>query len=72
MLAVPPAILELLNLKAGSTVSVGVDDGRLVIDPRPRPHYTLAELLSASDYSEPLSDEDRAWVNGELTGNELI
>ncbi len=31
MLAVPPAILDLLHLQVGATVSVDVDDGRLVI-----------------------------------------
>ena len=30
MLAVPPAILDLLQLQAGATVGVAVTDGRLV------------------------------------------
>jgi antitoxin ChpS len=37
MLAVPPAILEMLHLKAGAMVNVSVDGGRLVIEPRPHP-----------------------------------
>ena len=49
MLAVPPAILEMLHLQAGATVGVSVDGGRLVIEPRPRPRYTLAELLAEAD-----------------------
>jgi antitoxin ChpS len=36
MLAVPPAILDLLHLRAGATVGLSVDAGRLVIDPSPR------------------------------------
>ena len=50
MLAVPPAILELLHLKSGATVSVAVEGGRLVVEPQARPRYTMAELLAASDF----------------------
>ena len=45
MLAVPTAFLAQLRLQAGATVGVAVADGRLIVDPRPRPRYTLAELL---------------------------
>jgi antitoxin ChpS len=31
MLAVPPAILDLLDLTAGSSVGIAIDNGRLVI-----------------------------------------
>jgi antitoxin component of MazEF toxin-antitoxin module len=31
MLAVPPAILDMLHLRAGATVGVAVDGGRLVV-----------------------------------------
>jgi len=46
MLAVPPAILDRLHLQAGATVAMAIDGGRLVIDPKPRPHYRLDELLA--------------------------
>jgi antitoxin ChpS len=72
MVSIPPAVLDLLHLKAGSTVGLEVDGGRLVIDPMPQPHYTLEELLAASDYSEPLSDEDRAWVDAPAAGREIL
>lgn len=72
MLAVPPAILEILHLQAGATVGVAIDDGRLVVDPKPRPHYTLAELLAASDYSQPQPAEEREWVDAPPVGGELI
>ena len=38
MLAVPPAILDLLHLRAGATVGLAVDQGRLVVEPNPKPH----------------------------------
>ena len=72
MLAVPPAILELLHLKAGATVGVAVDDGRLVIDPSPRQRYTMAELLAASDYSQAPTVEDREWLDSPAVGGELL
>ncbi len=72
MLAVPPAILELLQLRAGATVGVSVDAGRLVVEPNPKPHYTLEELLEGSDYSEPQPPEEREWVDAPAVGRELI
>jgi antitoxin ChpS len=72
MLAVPPALLDLLHLKAGASVGVAVDDGRLVVEASPRPRYTLAELLAASDYSEAVSPEDREWLDAPAIGKELL
>ncbi len=72
MITVPPAVLDMLHLKAGSTVALEVDGGRLVIDPKPQPHYTLEELLAASDYASPLSEEDQAWVDAPAVGREIL
>ena len=72
MLAVPRAILDLLHLQAGTTVGLSVDRGRLVIEPQPRRRYTLAELLAASDYSEPQGPEEREWVDAPAVGRELL
>ena len=72
MLAVPPAFLDQLHLQAGAAVGVVVTDGRLIVDPKPRPHYTLAELLAASDYSQPLSAQGREWIDAPAVGGELI
>lgn len=70
MMAVPPALLELLHLQAGSTVGVSVDSGRLVVEPHPRRHFTLAQLLAASDYSQPQPPEEREWVDAPAVGRE--
>ena len=72
MLTVPPAFLDQLRLEAGATVGIAVNDGRLVIEPRPRPHYTLAELLAASDYSQPQPAGEREWVDAPSVGGEVI
>ncbi len=72
MLAVPPAILDLLQLQAGATVGVTVENGRLVVEPKPRPRYSMAELLAASDYSQAPSPEDREWVAAPAMGQEPL
>ena len=72
MLAVPPAFLEQLRLQAGTTVGLAVDQGRLVINPNPKPHYTLAELLAISDYSQVQPSEEREWVDATAVGGELL
>ena len=72
MLTLPKAILDTLNLKAGAEVSVDIRDGRLFVEPKPRPRYTLEELLTASDYSRPQSAEDREWIDAPPVGRELI
>lgn len=72
MMAVPPVFLDLLHLRAGATVGMAIDGGRLVVEPNPRPRYTLAELLAASDYSQPQPPEQREWVDAPTVGGELI
>lgn len=72
MLAVPPSILDLLHLKAGASVGVSVDDGRLIVAPQKRTHYSLAELLAQCDASAPLSAKDRKWLAAPAVGNELL
>ena len=37
-----------------------------------RPRYTLAELLSASDYSNPQPPEERDWIDTPAVRDELI
>ncbi len=71
MLTVPPAFLEQLHLQAGTTVGLAIDQGCLVVNPNLRPRYTLAELLAASDYSQPQPAEEREWVDAPATGGEL-
>lgn len=72
MLAVPPAILDLLRLGAGAKVDMDVQGGRLVIEPEARPRYSLDELLAQCDETVPASAEDRAWVDAKPVGRELL
>ena len=49
MLAVPPALLDVLQLTAGAKVGMTVDNGRLIVEAVARPRYTMEELLAASE-----------------------
>ena len=72
MLAVPPALLDILNLVVGAKVDIGVENGRLVIEPKARPRYTLDQLLAQCDENETLSPEDRVWIEAKPVGKELL
>ena len=72
MMALPPALLELLQLKVGATVNLVVADGLLLVDPKPKQQYTLQELLDKSDFSETQVPQERAWVDAPPVGGELI
>lgn len=72
MLVVPPALLDVLNLSAGAQVGLIVDNGRLVVEPKARPRYTLDELLAMCDPSAELAGEDREWLDAKPVGRELV
>jgi antitoxin ChpS len=72
MLAVPPALLDILHLSAGAKVGLAVDNGRLVVEPKARPRYTLDELLAQCDPQAELTVEEREWVDGKPLGGELL
>ncbi len=72
MLAVPPALLDVLKLGAGAQVDIGIEDGSLIVRPKSRPSYSLDELLAQCDDTAPVEDRDRAWLEAEPLGNELL
>ncbi len=72
MLAVPPAILDLLHLSVGAAVGLTVDRGRLVVEPTIRPRYSLDELLARCDATAAVSSEDSQWLSTAPVGNEVL
>jgi antitoxin ChpS len=72
MLAVPPALLDVLGLEPGAKVGIVVESDRLVVEPERRPRYTLAELLAQCNPKSRRSKEDREWLSDQPAGGELI
>ena len=71
MMAVPPALLDLLHLQAGSKIELDVKGNSLVLKPQARPRYTLDELLARKRPKKRISKEDREWLNLAPKGREL-
>jgi len=71
MLSVPPALLEILHLQPGAQVGITVESGRLVVEGRKRPHYTLDQLLAQCKPGRR-SKQDREWTAGKPAGRELL
>lgn len=72
MMAVPPALLDVLELSAGAQVGLTVDNGRLVVEPHRRRRYTLDELLAQCDASVDISADEREWLESKSVGAELL
>ena len=72
MLALPPAVLDMIDLVAGQRVAVSIADGKIVVEPGGRPRYTLAELLGRCDPAAPRPQEDREWLDDPPAGAELL
>ena len=72
MLAVPPALLDLLRLRPGAKVGLAVEKGRLVIEPQQKPRYTLEELLARCDPKARRNKEDREWLDSKPVGDEIL
>ena len=73
VMTVPKQILGLMHLGAGNQVEVSVENGKLVVEPRQKPRYTLAELLAqCTDENMALSTDDRAWLDSPPVGKEVL
>ncbi|MCY4622303.1 MAG: antitoxin [bacterium] len=72
MLAVPPALLDVLEVRSGSTVDLDIDAGRLIVVPRRPPRYTLEDLIAQCDQTAPPDDDDLTWIDGAALGKELL
>jgi antitoxin ChpS len=67
MVAIPKSLLEGLGLAANEKVALRIDQGHLVIEPRPKPRYVLADLIAQCDLT---SDDD--WDQATPVGREVI
>lgn len=72
MLAIPPALLDALDLSPDEPVALTIKAGRLVVEPEPRSRYSLDELIAQCDAKARRSADDREWVKGARAGRELL
>lgn len=72
MFAIPKPMLEGLGLHANQQVDVSISEGRMIVEPKVRPRYSLAELLAQCDFSQPMSTEEREWLDAPPVGGEVI
>jgi antitoxin ChpS len=73
MLAIPPALLDILCLEPGAKVGMAVESGRLIIHPQKRRSYTLDELLAQCNPKARRSKEEGEWLRDKrVVGGELI
>ncbi len=72
MLAVPPALLDMMHLQPGSKVGIALESGRLIVDPKPQRRYTLTELLAECNPKARRSKAEREWLQRKSAGRELI
>jgi antitoxin ChpS len=77
MLAVPPALLDILQLQPGAKVGIAVERGRIIVEPRQRRRYTLKQLLAQCDPKAPRArgkarKAEQEWLDSNPLGGELI
>lgn len=75
MMAIPPALLEALNIQPGDLATVEIVEGKLVATPltkqkRRRSKYSLSELLDNTEY--PPEAEEREWIDAPAKGREIL
>ncbi len=72
MLAVPPALLDILRLRPGTQVGIVIESGRLVVEPQRRPRYTLDEVLAQCNPKAARTKDDREWLANGPVGAEIL
>ena len=72
MLAVPPALLDILRLRPGANVGISIESGRLVVEPQRRRRYALDELLAQCDPKARRSKNEKEWLDSKPVGSELL
>ncbi|HTW67927.1 MAG TPA: hypothetical protein VME17_25105 [Bryobacteraceae bacterium] len=78
MLAVPPALFDILRSQAGAKVGIALESGGcLIAQPQPQRRYTLGELLAqcnpkARRKNARRTKQEREWLGSKPVGGELI
>lgn len=73
----PKALLDLLNVGAGDRVEYTFNDGKLIIDSKPKTKktvkkYDLNKLLEEQKLIQAELDKDRSWLHAKPVGSEML
>lgn len=71
-LTIPRALCEQLGLSAGQPVEARESGGKLIIAPKARRKYRLADMLAQCDIKAPLPADLAAWESAVTVGNEVL
>lgn len=72
VMSLPRQILSMLHLGVGSQVEVNVEEGRLIVAPKIKPKYILADLLAkCTKENMALTTDDQEWLNSKPVGKEV-
>jgi antitoxin ChpS len=72
MLALPPAVLNLVGFEVDTRVGITVQDGNLVIASQKPRRYSLQDLIALCDPTAPLPPVDREWLDTPAMGGEVL
>ena len=72
MVAVPKPFLAQANLGPGSTVTIAIENGNILLKPVVKPRYTLDELLAKCNFGKRVPRAEREWQDATPVGREAI
>ena len=72
MLTIPPELLKVLHLDAGSSVSIAIENSRLIIQSKAPPRYTLDELIAQTDPASLAAAKADMFTMSGPVGKELL
>ncbi|CAN7259128.1 AbrB/MazE/SpoVT family DNA-binding domain-containing protein [Acidovorax delafieldii] len=72
MLIIPPEFLKVLHLEVGASVSIAIENGRLIIQPKAPPRYTLDELIAQTDPAALAAAKADMFTMSGPVGRELL
>ncbi len=72
MMVLPQSLLDRLDLDAGGAVDLTIENGRLIVAPRPVPHPSLDDLLAEHTSLDRRPHEERAWLDNGPAGREFL
>lgn len=72
MLPIPPEFLSHLHLDAGASVNISLENGRLIIESKAKPRYTLEELIAQTDPAALAAAKADMFMMSGPVGRELL